>query len=345
MKKTKLFALLSLGFLALGGIVFGTVSHIATPTYQPLMAEPVDEPVDEPTDDPVDEPVDEPAEPEEEVCECKVILNVLAHGNVKVDKTEGHVGDIVTVTADADLFYVIDYAECNGSALIEDEETTGVYKFALVEGDNRVTVRFVIDEELLGKMSTMVEQASNKDWTNLFSLKNVITIVSWLLSGGLLITMVRYYIKDKKLEKKVENKIQSTVSEIVPEATKEIILKSLEQLLTPYFSKIQAGTSEIQEVCVVLCRCFALMQEDTPEARIAITKELSSLKLSDKASITAIEEKIKEFMKEQTDKTANILAQLSNIQNENKEIVEEEKLEENIEEIPASEPEDDGTQI
>lgn len=337
MKKTKLFALLSLGFLALSGIVFGTVSQIVVPTYQPLIAEPDEDPVDEPTDDPVDDP-DEPAE---EVFECKVVLETPAHGKLSVDKKEGHVGDLVTVNADADLFYLIKNVSINGTDLVEDEDIRGKFVFALVEGENKLSAKFVIDEELLGKTSTIIEQASNKDWANLFSLKNVITIVSWLLSGGLLITMVRYYIKDKKLEKKVENKIQKTVSEVVPEATKDIILKSLEQLLTPYFSKIQAGTLEIQEVCVVLCRCFALMQEDTPEARIAITKELSSLKLSDKASIAMIEEKIKEFMKEQTNKTANILAQLSNIKNENKEIVEEEKPEE----IPASEPEDDGTQI
>ena len=343
MKKTKLFALLSLGFLALGGIVLGTVR--SNNSYQILRAEPDSsepaDPVDDPVDDPAPDPVDDPAEPTEEVFECKVVLEAPTHGKLSVDKKEGHVGDLITVNADADLFYLIKSVSVNGTDLVEDEEIRGKFVFALVEGENKLSAKFVIDEELLGKASTMVEQASNKDWTNLFSLKNVITLVSWLLSGGLLITMVRYYIKDKKLEKKVESKIQKTVAEVVPEATKEIILKSLEQLLAPYFAKIEANTIDIQETAVVLCRCFALMQENTPEARIAITKELSSLKLGDKASIAMIEEKIKEFIQDQSNKTANILAQLSNIQNENKEIVKEEKLEE----LPASEPMDDGTQI
>ena len=339
MKKLKLFALLSLGFMALGGIVLGT----AQKSYVSVAAEPDD--VSESTPDSSEEPVDpvDPEEPEEEVYECKVILNVLAHGKVKVDKTEGHVGDIVTVTADADLFYIIDYAECNGSALIESEETTGVYKFALVEGENRVTVRFVIDEKLLGEMSTMVEQASNKDWTNLFSIKNVITLVSCLLNGGLLIAIVRYFVKDKRLEKKVEDKIEKTVAEVVPDATKNIIVDALKELLAPYFAKIESGVIDIQEVTVVLCRCFALMQENTPEARIAITKELSSLKLSDKASIAMIEEKIKDFVKEQGDRMANVLAKLGNIEQSNKQIID--KAEEKPELDQSEELKDDGTQI
>lgn len=332
MKKLKLFALLSLGFMALGGIVLGTTQK----TYVPVTAEPESS---EPAPDSSEEPVEEP----EEVYECKVILNILAHGKVKVDKTEGHVGDIVTVTADADLFYIIDYAECNGSALIEDEETTGVYKFALVEGENKVSVHFIIDEELLGKMSTMVEQASNKDWTNLFSVKNIITFVSWLLNGSLLIAIVKYYIKDKKLENQVSTNVKKAVSDILPESTKEVVVNTIKELIAPYFSQIQAGLIDIQEIIVVLCRCFALMQENTPEARIAITKELASLKLSDKASIAMIEEKIKEFVKEQGDKMANVLAKLGDIEQNSKQIIEQ--AEQNPESEPVEEPKDDGTQI
>ena len=127
---------------------------------------------------------------------------------------------------------------------------------------------------------------------------------------------------------KIEQKIEKTVAEVVPEATKNIILEALKELLAPYFSKIEEGIIDISEVCVVLCRCFALAQENTPESRIAITKELSSLKLSDKASISMIEEKIKEFIKDQGDKMANVLASLANIETNNKEIIEKSETEE-----------------
>ena len=332
MKKLKLFALLSLGFMALGGIVLGT----AHKSYAPVVAEPdSSEPAPESSEEPAEssEPVEEP----EEVYECKVVIGSAEHGKIKLDKKEGHVGDLVTINADADLFYLVQNVSVNGTDLIEDEETAGKFVFALVEGENIITAKFVIDEELLGKMSTMVEQASNKDWTNLFSLKNVITLVSCLLNGGLLIAIVKYYIKDKKLTETIKTEVNKTVAAVLPEATKNIIVEALKNLLAPYFSQIQSGVVDIQEVCVVLCRCFALAQENTPEARIAITKELASLKLSDKASIAVIEAKIQEFIKNEGDKMADILTQLSNIEKSNKQIVEEVE--------PETIPEDNGTQI
>lgn len=334
MKKRKIFALLGLGFLALGGFVLGT----ANKTSQVLWAD------SEETSEPAPISNEEPAQEtdEEEEFECKVMLDSFSHGQVQIDKKEGHIGDIVTIDANADLFYVVESVKVNGSSLVEDEEIKGIYKFALVEGENKIVVRFAIDEELLGKMSTMVEQASNKDWANLFSLKNLITLVSWILSGGLLITMVRYYIKDKKLEKKVEDKISKTMAEVVPEATKNIILEALKELLAPYFAKIETDIADVSEISVVLCRCFALAQENTPESRIAITKELSSLKLSDKASISMIEEKIKEFIKEQGDKMANVLASLANIETNNQQIIENSTPAEAKENTTSD---DDGTQI
>ena len=331
MKKLKLFSLLSLGFLSVFGIILGTVHKSnALPMYaEPEVSEPVDDPVDEPTDDPVDEP--------DEVFECKVVFGEFKHGEVTVDKKEGHVGDLVVIDAQADLLYLIKNVSVNGTALIEDEEIRGRFTFALVEGDNLINATFVIDRELLGEMSTMVDQAANKDWTNLFSLRNLIALVSFILNGGILIAIVR----DKKLAKTVENKVEKTVKEVLPEATKQIVLDTIKEIIAPYFSKIEANSEDIQNMMVVFCRCFALAQENTPEARIAITKELASLKLSDKSMITAIEEKINGFIRENSDKMAEVLLKLNNIKEENKEIIEEAKPEEVI---PA-EPTDDGTQI
>lgn len=275
-----------------------------------------------------------------ETYECKVVLDNITHGNVSIDKEEGHIGDIITITANADLFYLVENVSVNGIALIEDETTTGVYRFALVEGENKISAKFIIDKELLGEMSTLVEQASNKDWTNLFSVKNIITVVAFLLNSGILFAIARYYIKDKKLEKKVENKIETTVSNVLPDASKKIILEALEKLITPYFAQIQATTADLQVVMATMCRCLALAQEGTPEARIAITKELSALSLSDNALITAIQEKIEKFMKEQGDKMAQILNNLATIENNSEQIVEQA----NQEDKPSEEPADNGTQ-
>ena len=342
MKKTKLFALLGLGFLSMFGLVLGSACNRS---MMPVYAEPEDEtsePVDNPVDDPAQDPVDEP----EEVYECLVFWAEKDHGKIIVDKDKGHIGDIVTITVNPDIFYITDYVKVNGISLVEDENLRDTYKFALVEGNNEIDAHFIIDEELLGKMSVMVEEATNKDWTNLFSVKNVITLVALIFDGGILLAVVRYFVKDKKLADKVEKKVETTVKEVLPDTTKEIVLNTIQELITPYFAKLEVGFNDIQEMLVVFCRCFALAQEDTPEARIAITKELASLKLSDKASIALIENKINEFIKDQGDRMAEVLKNLGDIKNKNQEIVDSSEKESEPEQPEEEEkPLDDGTQI
>lgn len=332
MKKTKLFTLLSLGILAIGGICLGFTKQA------PISVRAEGE---EPE-------VVEPAPEAEEVYECKVILNVLEHGKVTADKMEGHVGDIVTITANPDIFYLVEYAEVNGSNIIQDEEAASrEYKFALVEGENRVTVKFVIDQELLGEMSTYVEQAANKDWRNLFSLKNLISLVTVILNSGLLLVMVKYFVRDKKTQATVKTATEKTVSEVVPELVKDIVIKTIKEVIAPYFTEILANTQEQNNALVVFSRCLALAQENTPEAKIAITKELSSLKIGDVELIGQVKDKIEGFMKENADKIASIFAKIDKIEEFNNKIISSSSVEAAPEEAPDPEPEilDDGTQI
>jgi len=348
-KKIGLFFGLLLGFCAVGGMCAVSMHSSINNNYVAVCAE-GEESSEEPENS-SEIPAEDPAEPEE-IFECKVILNILAHGKVTADKMEGHVGDIVTITADADMFYIIDYAECNGSALIEDEETTGVYKFALVEGENRVTVRFVVNQELLGELSVMYEQAANKDWTNLFSAENVFRIISLLFSGGLLLAMVRYFIKDKKLAHTVTSTVKKTVNEVVPETTKQVVTENMKDVIEPIFAKTAGYQQEIIRVLGILVKCIALMQEDTPESRRAVLAELANLNIGDMKVIEDAKNFIDAYFAEKAQELNNILGGLDKIIDKNTEIVnkvgiiaEQKPSVEEAEKADAVEPKYDGTQI
>lgn len=308
-KKIGLFFGLLLGFCAIGGacVGFTSVSHNNSAVIAYAEGEGEEEP-----------PV---TTPEEETFESKVVLSSVSHGKISVDKEEGHVGDIVTVTAHADLFYLVDFVSVNGTNLVESEETSGVFTFALVEGDNTISAAFIVDKQLLGTFSEMYEQASNKDWTNLFTVKNVVTIVNFILSSGILIAIVRYFIKDKRLAKKVEDKVEETMSKIVPETTKEVILKNTEETLAPVFSQISAYQEEIVRVVAVLVKCIALMQEGTPESKTAILNELSNLKVGDSQVIDEAKAIIEKFAKEKLESLNAMLGKLDNITQKNQEVV------------------------
>lgn len=235
-------------------------------------------------------------DPEPEVYESQVVLTACSHGQVTVDKTEGHVGDIITIMAIHDMLYKIDAVSVNGTTLVESEETSGKFTFALVAGENKIEAKFKIDEELCGELSKIIDQAMSGDWTNLFSVENVITLVSFLLNGGILVAIARYFIKDKRLEAKVEAKIEDVIKQIIPDSTKNTVLTTIEKFITPYFANIEAQFENVENALTVFSRCLALAQENTPEARIAITKELSSLSLSDQVAISNVQKNLQEFM-------------------------------------------------
>ena len=274
--------------------------------------------------------------PEEEVFECSVVFDTFQHGKVSADKVEGHVGDVVTLTAKHDLFYLVDFVAVNGTNLVEDENTSGKFVFTLVEGENKVTANFVVDVELLGEFAEMYEQAANKDWTNLFSVKNVVTIVSFLLSSGILIVIVRYFIKDKKLAAHVEKQVKESVEKIIPESTKAAVIKETETILNPMFAAIQGNQELIVKVSASLIKCIALMQENTPEAKTAILNELANLPIGDNKVIDEAKKIIEEYAAQKMAELNEMLSKLDSIANQNQEVVN--KVEQIVDNKPAEAP-------
>ena len=257
--------------------------------------------------------------------ECKVVIDKSEHGTITADKTEGDVGEIVQLTVKSDLLYLIESVSVNGSALVESETTKGEYSFALVSGENKVSASFAIDKETLGVFSEMAKEASEKDWKNLFTIENVITLVKWVLDGGILLVMARYFIRDKKLSKKVENTTRDTLKDLVPETTKQAVVASTEQVLAPIFAKLEGNSETITQAVGVLAKCMALAQQDTPEARSAIINELTNLKIGDKDLLAEIKEYIAKTIQEALNVKAENIKALEDIEKANKEILKEEE--------------------
>ena len=340
-----IFGLL-LGFCAIGGACISGVKHNLNNNYVAVYAE------GEESSEPPVESSEQPAE-DPEVFECQVVFSGIVHGKVTADKMEGHIGDIVTLTVDPDAFYLLEYIEMNGSNLIEDEELYDTYKFALVEGENKVTAHFVVNQELLGEMAVIYEQASNKDWTHLFSAENVFRIISLLFSGSLLLTMVRYFIKDKRLADKVEKKVEKTVEKVVPETTKQVVAENIKNVIEPIFAQTAGYQEEIIRVLGILVKCIALMQEDTPESRRAVLAELANLNIGDMKVIEDARNFIDKYFDEKVLELNNILGGLDKIIDKNTEIAnkvgeiaeQNPSIDEKADKADTAEIKYDGTQI
>ena len=281
---------------------------------------------------------EDPITVNEEEKACHVVIEAAKHGKIETDITEGDIGDIVTVTVKHDLLYKVERVTANGTNLVESPTTSGVYTFALVEGENKVTASFIVDEELCGELTTIVKEATEKDWTNLFTIENVITIIKWLLDGGILIAVIRYFVKDKALAKKLEEQVKKTTENIVPEATEKAVLENTKALIEPMFNQVVQDSVAVKQLMSIMVKCMVLMQQNTPEAKIAILDEFEKIKgVVDPTSVESVKKYIDELVSSHTKAYEETLAQLNNISEQHKKEIEKEK-----EDIVSK---DNGTQI
>ena len=281
-----------------------------------------------------DEP--EVVEPEVDETAATVVIEKGKHGKVEASILEGHEGDICELNVKAEILYLISSVSVNGTALVEDENISGLYKFVLVRGVNTVEATFAVNEELLGELSNIYAQARDKDWSNLFTVENLIAIIKWILDCGVLIALIRYYIRDKRLAAKVEKGVKESVEKIIPEATKKTVLATVEEVITPIFAQLKADNLDMTRAMSVFAKAMALGQENTPESRIAIIELLSQLNLSDEKTLAEVKAYIDRLFAEHKATVDQVISSLDNIKAEN---------EENIEEPEEVLPDFDGTSI
>ena len=266
---------------------------------------------------------DEITEPED--MSATVVIEKGKHGSVEASILEGVEGDICELDVRAELLYLVKSVSVNGVALIEDENISGLYKFALVRGVNTVNAEFVVNEELLGELSTIYSQVRDKDWTNLFTVENVIALVKWVLDCGILIAIIRYYIRDKRLASKVEKGVKDSVEKIIPEATKETVVATIKDVLEPVFTQLKTDNIEMMKAMSVFAKCMALAQENSTESRLAIIELLSQINLSDEKTLTEVKAYINKLFEEHFNAYNEVMSKLNEIGQSNKSNVVEEE--------------------
>lgn len=218
---------------------------------------------------------------------CKVVLQPCQYGDMLADKEGGNVGDIVTLIAKPYSLFGVESVTVNGVALTQNED--GNYNFTLVEGENVVVATFKVNQEEISYILGLIEKAKDGNWEDIFSLKNLFTIISWVISlftaGGLCVTLL----KKQKIKAKTAEEISAAVEEVTKGETSKAVNAFMEKILGPSFDMFGEKLKEINEMCASMAKCMVLAQENTPEARLAIIQELS--KTNEKAQDLAEEVK------------------------------------------------------
>lgn len=248
MKKGLKLAMFGAVLALFAGISFKSASVSRIARAEDTSSSLVDTSSEEPTSSMEVESSGEPVETHE----ATVIIEKAAHGTITASLEYGNIGDVCVITAKHDLLYKVSFVKLNGVELVEDENISGKYSFELVAGENRITSSFVVDSELCGELTGIVDQVENKDWSNLFSLENVVVFVKWVIDGGLFFAILRYYVKDKRLESKLEAETKRTLSAVVPETTKVVVVETIQNVLAPIFADLKSEIWKHKEFLVCL---------------------------------------------------------------------------------------------
>lgn len=234
---------------------------------------------------------------------CKVIEDVGSGGNVTFDKLEGNVGDTVTAYVKPEFLFSVSSVKVNGTDL--QITSDGKYEFVLVEGNNTFSVEFVINNEKLQEIAVLVNQAKEEGITSLFTVENLLTVITWvvmgLFSSGFFFTLI----KNKKLKAKTVNEVQYAVNQTVSKETAKAIENFLNGSLNDIIENILTKIDGTNECMQTFCRCLILAQDGTPESRLAIVSELTKLLTSDEK----LSNQIRAIIKEEQEKQQAAIAQ------------------------------------
>ena len=231
---------------------------------------------------------------------CKVVTSLSKGGDVLFDIEEGNVGDVVTAYVKADFLFNVSAIQINGTSV--ELNSDGKYQFTLIEGDNIFSVEFKVNNEKLTEIANLINGVKEDGFQSLFTINNLLNVISWVIStilgSGFFITLI----KSKKLKAKTIDEVVEIVKDILGVEVAKVFKDYLDNLIEPVLGTVTSKIDNINVCILTFCRCYALAQDNTPENRLAIINELTKLNNNDEKLTAQIREIVKQEQKAQEEK-------------------------------------------
>lgn len=232
-------------------------------------------------------------EVEEIVYPSNVVIDTLENGDIIADVLEGNVGDKVTFKVSPYVLYKVEEVKVNGVTITPNND--GIYEFLLVEGENKVSATFVVNKAELETIAGVLADARNGDWSQIFTLDNMLTFISWmittLLSSGFFITLI----KSKKIQSKTTGEISGAIELLINSKFGEMTENFLNNAVAPIMEKYNVSIEYMEKTMKALSRCFVEAQKNTPESRLAIMEILTDLDVNQKG----LKEEVREIIEQE----------------------------------------------
>lgn len=220
---------------------------------------------------------------------------------------------------------------CAPQIALAEEEVVTETTTTEITPEQEKTITDIIKE-------TVNEVLNSWDLKAIFTPQNIMSFISLIFTSGIGVALVKVYGKYKSEVTITRKAIFDAVEKMLPQVSEQVLGEIVDKVLAP----LSASVGSIEEAIGVFSRCLALAQENTPESRLAILRELESVKIKDESVIAKVEETIKKAIadaQKAIDDKIKLLEDMEKLQKESEEV------KPSVGEIKEETPVDDGTSI
>jgi hypothetical protein len=214
--------------------------------------------------------------------DSKVVAYFLSADGWKEEDTEPIVMTVkgaVTTKLDSKILYVYEYKPTkvvwNNFEVKQNEDKTFTLVKPAEKGEYDLAIYFT------KTAITNPVDLVGLNWASVLTVQNLMTIGSWLaLIIGLCVVYgmsIKYKKRGTTTLQEVKSQLTEQIEEKFGENTAKAFSETLDKIIAPSFEAILQKLNKQDNNMTTLVRCMLLMQENTPEARLAITECLSKL--------------------------------------------------------------------
>lgn len=190
-------------------------------------------------------------------------------------------GNVTTKLVDK-IVYIYEYRPtlvkwCGNEIQMNDDKTYTLAKPA-EKGE------YALEIDFTKTMITNPMDLTSINWGSLLTVQNLMTIGSWaIIVVGILVLYAlnrRYKKRGSTTLEEVKKSISSEIENVYGVEMSKSINELLDKSVKVAFTAIDDKLARLDSNNSTLIRCLLVMQENTPEARLAVTKYLSELDTS-----------------------------------------------------------------
>lgn len=185
----------------------------------------------------------------------------------------------VTTKLESKVLYIFEYRPTsvywNGVEVKQGEDKVYLLEKPAEAGEFDLSIDFT-KTPIINPM-----ELTSIDWASFITVPNLMTILSWVVIVVGILFLYFLNMRYKKKGSTTLNDVESKLSKAIEEQFGAQVAKQVNDLLNGVVSKsyeaLVSKISVVDENMTTLIRCLLIMQENTPEARLAVTEYLAKL--------------------------------------------------------------------